>query len=309
MEAQFANVRPDASEFVAYARTGDPGIAAAEEGDSAAARPRTGPGSQLRLPPASPRVPPPAIFVPTVQEYRFTSPIGGAPIYYLPETESTMLVARAVVAAGAPSGVVVLTDFQSAGRGRVPGRQWVSPSGESLMFTVALKTPKPQTMPLRAGLAVALTLESVCSLNPQLKWPNDVLVANRKVCGILCEYSAPWLYVGVGLNLLQREFPEDLTGRATSVALETEAPDRALLLHGILSEIGDDHSDWREDVNRRLWRKGERTTISMPDGSLIAGTLVGIDEDGSLVVSHAGTQTRVTAGELSPADEDGGVPW
>ena len=250
----------------------------------------------------------------TVQQYPFTSPIGGAPIYYLPETESTMSVAREVVADGAPSGVVVLTDFQSAGRGRLPGRQWVSPAGESLMFTVALKEPTPQTMPLRAGLSVALTLESVCSLRPQLKWPNDVLVAGRKVCGILCEYSEPWLYVGIGLNVLQRRFPEDLAGRATSLALETRPPgavlpDRDLLLKGILSQIGTGQSDWHEQVDRRLWRKGERTTIARADGSRLVGTVAGVDEDGALVVDCAGTQVRIVAGELSLSGESGEVPW
>ena len=240
-----------------------------------------------------------------VQEYQFTSPIGGAPIYYLPETESTMSVAREAVAGGAPSGVVVLTDFQSGGRGRLPGRQWLSPAGESLLFTVALKELKPRVMPLRAGLSVALTLESVCSLRPQLKWPNDVLVANRKVCGILCEYSEPWLYVGIGLNVLQRHFPGDLAGRATSIALEMEPagfvlPDRDLLLTSILSQLGDEHLDWREQVERRLWRKGEQTTISHADGSRLTGTVVGVDEDGSLIVTRAGTEIRIVAGE---------VPW
>jgi BirA family biotin operon repressor/biotin-[acetyl-CoA-carboxylase] ligase len=210
-----------------------------------------------------------------------------------------MSVAREVVAGGAPSGVVVLTDFQSGGRGRLPGRQWLSPAGESLMFTVAIEEPQPQVMPLRAGLAVALTLESICGLHPRLKWPNDVLLADRKVCGILCEYSEPWLYVGIGLNILQRQFPEELAGRATSLALETEPPDRDLLLAGILSRLGDGQTEWRGEVNRRLWRKGERTTITGADGSRMIGTIVGVDEDGALVVERAGTQIRITTGELS----------
>jgi len=239
--------------------------------------------------------------------------MGGAPIYYLPETESTMAVAREVVAGGASSGVVVLTDFQSAGRGRLPGRQWLSPAGESLMFTVALEKPEPRAMPLRAGLSVALTLESTCNLRPQLKWPNDILLANRKVCGILCEYSEPWLYVGIGLNVLQRRFSEDLAGHATSVALETDAtgaapPDRDLLLRGILGELGDERPDWREQVDRRLWRKGEQTTVSLADGSRLTGTVVGVDADGALLVARGGTQIRVVAGELQPPGDRGEFP-
>ncbi|MEE8441439.1 MAG: biotin--[acetyl-CoA-carboxylase] ligase, partial [Spirochaetia bacterium] len=139
--------------------------------------------------------------------------------------------------------------------------------------------------------------------------PNDVLLSNRKVCGILCEYSAPWLYVGVGLNVLQRQFPEDLAGRATSVALETEPPDRDLLLTGILGRLGDEQPDWRDQVDRRLWRKGERTTITHADGSRLTGTVVGVDEDGSLVVARAGSQFRIAAGELSSLGESGEVPW
>lgn len=237
-----------------------------------------------------------------MERYRIRSPIGGAPVYYLPETDSTMTVAREVVASGAPSGVVVLTDYQRSGRGRLTGRRWVSPPGQSLMFTAAVQNPAPRAAPLIAGLAVAVALETECGLRPELKWPNDVLVENRKICGILCEYAEPWLYVGVGLNIYQREFSAELKETATSVALEAEPPDRDLLLTAILTELGRNQSGWRDQVERRLWRRGGDVLITEHDGSRSRATVEGVSEDGSLVVVRSGVRSVLVAGELALSD-------
>ena len=228
-----------------------------------------------------------------------------------------MADARALVAAGAPSGVVVLTDFQRAGRGRLPGRQWVSAPSESLMFTIAIAhLPDPQVTPLRAGAAVARSLEAGAGLpagrsariSTRIRWPNDVLVGGRKIAGILCEYSSPWVYVGIGLNLHQERFPGDLAGSATSVlqALGSRA-DRDALLLSILEDLGDPGREWRAYVNDRLWMKDERALVTLPDGSRVDGVVREIASDGTLIIERAGVRVRLPAGELSPgsAGEDG----
>jgi BirA family biotin operon repressor/biotin-[acetyl-CoA-carboxylase] ligase len=220
-----------------------------------------------------------------------------------------MAVARELVTSGAPSGTVIVTDYQSAGRGRLPGRQWVSAPGESLMMTLALKDNEPGPAPLRAGLAVARVLEETFGLAPSIKWPNDVLVGSRKVCGILCEYTDPWLFIGVGLNLLQQEFPPDLATPATSVRREIrpgsdihgdddDGIDRDDVLKSLLETLADQPEDWALQINDRLWRCGETVRLTEPGGSIVEGRLTGIDGRGLLQIDRAGVQSSFAAGEL-----------
>jgi BirA family biotin operon repressor/biotin-[acetyl-CoA-carboxylase] ligase len=250
----------------------------------------------------------------SMQEYRLRSPINNAPVYYTVETDSTMADARKLVSEGASSGTVILTGFQRAGRGRLPGRRWVAPPGTSLMFTVCIANdPEPAAMPLRAGAAVADALQATHGIEADIKWPNDVLVDGRKIAGILCEYSAPWLYVGMGINLTQEHFPPELAERAISVAgaivaLGGEAPadtDRDALLLGILTALGDSGADWREKVNGRLWRRGRQIQLVTPDGSRLIGTLEGVGPDGTLSLRRSGSSVSVAAGEILWPESDG----
>ena len=145
-------------------------------------------------------------------------------------TGSTNDGARALAEAGAAAGTVVLADAQSAGRGR-RGRTWTDAPGRSVLLSMVWRPagPAPGAAPLRAGLAVAEALAELGVADVSVKWPNDVLARGRKLAGVLCEGAvggaAPYLVVGVGINVLQGadELPRELAATATSVALAAGA--------------------------------------------------------------------------------------
>ena len=238
-------------------------------------------------------------------------------IHHRAETESTNLDARA----GAP-GDVFTADCQTAGRGRLD-HKWLSPPGENLLLSAVLPVGGLQpdqvaTLPLVAGLAVAQALQSLafrCStsdLRPPtfgLKWPNDVLVGGRKIAGILCERHGDSVIVGIGVNVLETEFPSEIAGRATSLALVAPALVSRLpssvsaVRDAVLAELGRLFGIWREksfaalhaEVAARDVLKGRSLAVRQTDGDAepVRGVCGGIQPDGSLLVG----ETRVYAGE------------
>jgi BirA family biotin operon repressor/biotin-[acetyl-CoA-carboxylase] ligase len=209
--------------------------------------------------------------------------------------ESTQSVAFALAAEGAVDRTVVVADSQAAGRGR-RGHAWLDEPGASLLVSIVLR-PRLETarlpwLSLAAGVAVADALAEIAGLGPRLKWPNDVLVGGRKIAGILLESRlgpAPLVVLGIGVNLMQRTFPPELDGRATSVALETGGDvDREALLGALL-----------EGLDRQRWRDSSETlgrTVRI-DG--VSGVAVDIDDDGALVVVDGDQRRRVVAGEIA----------
>ncbi|MBM4164575.1 MAG: biotin--[acetyl-CoA-carboxylase] ligase, partial [Lentisphaerae bacterium] len=159
-----------------------------------------------------------------------TTRLIGRPYHFLAATDSTNRQTAAYADAGATEGTVVAADAQTGGRGRM-GRAWVSPPGlnayVSILLMPAIEPARVTTLPLVAGLAVALTIERIApGLRPLVKWPNDILLNGRKVCGILCEMEAEAdrirrVVCGIGVNLNQTTFPAELAPRATSLALES----------------------------------------------------------------------------------------
>jgi BirA family biotin operon repressor/biotin-[acetyl-CoA-carboxylase] ligase len=190
--------------------------------------------------------------------------------------------------AGEPAGLVVVAEEQAAGRGRL-GRSWVSPARAGLTFSVLLRPDLPPTrwawVPLLAGVAVARAVREQAAVDADLKWPNDVLIAGRKVCGVLSEAVAPdAVVVGVGLNVTTRreELPHDA---ATSLRLENAATtDRDTLLRATLRELGRVLADPDLTGYRELCSTiGRRVRLELPAAS-VEGTAEGVDEDGRLVV-------------------------
>lgn len=130
---------------------------------------------------------------------------------------------------GCPHGTIVTADHQSAGRGRL-GRSWISPPGQGLYLSVVLRPRcQPDAAPiltLVAGLGVREALEELTGLGCDIRWPNDILIRERKCCGILVEMEAnrgavESVVVGIGINLNHRRFPPGLRSEATSLLLET----------------------------------------------------------------------------------------
>jgi BirA family biotin operon repressor/biotin-[acetyl-CoA-carboxylase] ligase len=245
----------------------------------------------------------------------------GAPLYVMDETGSTNDDAKAGARAGAPHGAVWAAESQSRGRGR-QGRTWLSPRGESLLFSVLvrLSCPPARVPPLSlvCGLAVrdavarALGDEGDRAL---VKWPNDVVIARadgsyRKVAGILVESAlsgarVEHVVVGIGVNVHTRAFPAELEPIATSIAREArEEPDRAALHVDVLEGL---ERDLEPAAHRGLVQVHARLNahdalcgreVASDDGRA-QGIAEGIDQDGRLVVRRSdGAIVKAASGEV-----------
>jgi BirA family transcriptional regulator, biotin operon repressor / biotin---[acetyl-CoA-carboxylase] ligase len=250
------------------------------------------------------------------------NPFPGAGSFLVASTESTQDEARRLAARGYPPGSLIVAEEQSAGRGRFPERKWESEPGKNLLFTVILapEVAALPGLPLRIGLALCAAVQDYASLTgarfaspPRIKWPNDLLIGDRKAAGILCEAGARAVFAGLGLNCNQTAFPPSLETAATSLARELgrEVSRWAILerfLEFLRRALGDDR--WREAVEARLWRRGEEACflpgLAGKEGaaaSPIVGTIEGIDDSGSLSFRSRGeTAARsYPAGELTVA--------
>jgi len=237
----------------------------------------------------------------------------GLPMHLLASTTSTNDEAKHAAKDGAPGGSTWVAEQQTAGRGR-QGRAWVSPRGENLLFSVLVRvTCPPSRLPpiaLAAGLAVrdALVLAAP-EAAPKIKWPNDVLIDEKKVAGVLVEAVTAGsrvqaVVIGVGINVHTRDFPADIADRATSLALASRAPpDRAAVLADVLTCLDRDlHIVVARGLGLLRLRleaadalRGRRVRSDTDD----EGTASGIDDDGRLLVRRDDdVLTRWSAGEV-----------
>jgi BirA family biotin operon repressor/biotin-[acetyl-CoA-carboxylase] ligase len=257
---------------------------------------------------------------PTFDRARFTTALTtrwlGRELIARHAVESTNDVAWDALAAGAPNGTVVVADLQTRGRGR-EGRAWHTPAGLGLAMSMLLRPGCERhtltVLPLAAGLALAHALEEAGAAG-QLKWPNDVLIAGRKVSGILCESRRgpdgdDAIVVGIGVNVFQMpaDFPEELRAIATSLAIEGAKTDREALAAAILNAFEPMWTELDEAGPAGIveaWRRratfwGRTVTVRTPAGEL-SGTASTIAEDGALVlVGPGGASTRVVAGDVT----------
>jgi BirA family transcriptional regulator, biotin operon repressor / biotin---[acetyl-CoA-carboxylase] ligase len=229
----------------------------------------------------------------------------------VPETGSTNADLLAEARKGAPEGLVLVAEVQTAGRGRL-GRVWTSPPRAALVFSVLLRPAEVPParrgwLPLLTGVAVASTVRAQTAVPASLKWPNDVLVAERKLAGILAEAHGDMIVVGTGLNvtLAPAELP---VPTATSLLIEDAAStDRDALLVAILTELehryqawraGPDEPGLRADYLRRSATVGRGVRVELPGGALLTGTAEDVDDVGRLVVRTPETLVRVGAGDV-----------
>lgn len=189
---------------------------------------------------------------------RIATPWEGAPVFLKERTHSTMDDALAYARAGSPTGTTVVAGLQERGRGRAPGRVWVSAAWESLLATVVLHradSPPPSQLPLRMGLAASLAVEEAAGITVAIKRPNDILWEGRKLAGILCESRGDILLVGIGVNCLQLSFPPELAQSACSLRQACGREISPLeLLPLLLARLSASLTDalWREKVAARL---------------------------------------------------------
>lgn len=243
----------------------------------------------------------------------------GRSLHLLQDTPSTNSTAMSLAQNGAPDGTVVVADTQTSGRGRL-GRQWYSPPGKNLYCSIILKRAMPPDqvsgwlswVPLLAAVAVARAIQTLSGLRPSLKWPNDILIAQRKVGGLLCESSGMAtangvVIVGIGLNvnMWRDAFPADLHDLATSLSAEAGRPfDRAVLLAALLSELELRYeaflsgiADIKQEYGLRCTTIGQRVRVEMSNGdrgNCIEGHAVSIGDDGSLQIMLDDPQDRFT---------------
>lgn len=241
----------------------------------------------------------------------------GRELYFYQTTSSTNLLAKQAGEGDAPHGALFVANEQTAGRGR-RGRSWQSPPGANIYFTILLR---PRFGPEQASMltlvmahSVAAAIYRLTGLDAGIKWPNDVLLDGKKVCGILTEMSVEREYIhyvvcGVGINVAPQEFPEDIREHATSVEMiYGKAISRGELLQYVMEELERDYDAFvaagdltplLESYNSRLVNRSRRVRVMDPKGEW-EGTAGGINERGELLVENdAGVVTVVYAGEVS----------
>jgi BirA family biotin operon repressor/biotin-[acetyl-CoA-carboxylase] ligase len=250
-----------------------------------------------------------------------------ASVYHAKRVSSTFDAGRILAGEGKPHGTVITADFQEAGRGRAK-RPWAAEPGKNLLFTVLLRygdsSSIPPALTLRTGLAVSLAIEDlVPSLagSVMVKWPNDIMIDNRKTAGILTEWDGQTAYAGVGVNVSQSDFPGEYKTKAGSII--QAYPDlgenaRFLLLEDILSRLYDEIETprfdaspengaqlerWRGRLYERLYKRGETVTFvpgAADSGNAVEGKLSGIGPEGELLLIPEGKEKEraFTSGEL-----------
>ena len=226
--------------------------------------------------------------------------------------DSTNAIAAAAAAAGAGEGLLVVADEQTAGRGR-QGRRWAAPAGTSLMFSLLLRPvmqgPAAGLLPLLAGLVLA---ETVSRHLPQaavaLKWPNDLLVDERKAAGILAEASAEAVVLGMGINVDWRgvDRPEELAEATSLAEVAGHDVDRWRLLAGVMGVFSQRYGQWQQlpaafldGYRQRCVTIGRPVRVERTRRSTLTGIATGVDADGSLLVRIGlGKTLPVRAGDV-----------
>ncbi|HYP29255.1 MAG TPA: biotin--[acetyl-CoA-carboxylase] ligase [Blastocatellia bacterium] len=240
----------------------------------------------------------------------------GSEVLHFDSLPSTNDRARDMALAGSAEGTAIVAARQTSGRGRM-GRSWSSPAGEGLYLSVILRPQvrpaEAQVITLAAAVAVCETLAEDFGARADIKWPNDVLVGGRKICGILVESAiegdfVQYAILGIGVNLRQTGFPEEIRSTATSLLIETGKsvpPDE--VLEPLFERLDLRYRQSLEDPGAvvRRWEelsscaRGCRVRVTSFD-SIIEGTTRGLSEGGGLLIEVSDGETReIVSGEVS----------
>lgn len=241
----------------------------------------------------------------------------GSNVVYYDEIDSTNNRAKEAGNSGMANGTLFVADMQVAGKGR-RGRVWQSPSGSSIYMTILLY---PKISPLKApqltlvmAIAVAEGIQAVTGLDTKIKWPNDIVVNGKKICGILTEMSTEIDYInhvviGVGINVNQESFPEDIRKTATSLKIELgQKVKRSELIAAVMKSFEknyeifvktEDLSGLQELYNSMLVNLNRDVKVLEPGNEYEAHAL-GINRTGELIVrTPDGEEKEIYAGEVS----------
>ena len=239
----------------------------------------------------------------------------GKTVHFAREIDSTNLWIKRLAKEGAPEGTLALAEFQSAGRGRL-GRSWEVPEGTSVMMSILLRPEfEPQYAPTLTrvmGMAVAKAVQNL-GFDVSIKWPNDVVVSHKKICGILTEMGVrdgkiDYAVVGVGINVNVREFPEEMADKATSLYIERGREFDRSQIPGLVMEAFEDYygkfaatcdlSELKDEYESILANYNQPVRVLA--GEPYEGIARGITDSGELLVEKKdGTVSAVSAGEVS----------
>lgn len=237
----------------------------------------------------------------------------GSKVVRYAAVSSTMDAARDLAIGGAEEGTVVLAEKQTGGRGRL-GRRWLAPPGTSILMSIVLRPPieKLTALNMVAALAVARAIEQATGLEARIKWPNDVLIDSRKVCGILLETDIArdkvnWVIVGIGLNVnldvaALPEMPTPPTSLSTALGRKV---DKEELLRALLLQLDKLYQALLAGQPvRQLWLErldtlGKEVTVTIGD-TVERGVAESVDDQGSLLLRRAdGSLAVIVAGDVT----------
>lgn len=239
------------------------------------------------------------------------------------ELDSTNTRAKQLAEIGAREGLLVMAERQTAGKGR-RGRGWESEAGVNVYMTLLLRPELPPSkmtgLTLLAALAITRGIREVCGVQAEIKWPNDVVLSGKKICGILTEMSSEenfihYVVVGIGININEREFPDNIKDKATSLYMELKEPmDRCQLSAAVVSALCEYYKRFQsegdlsfvvEEYNRVMANMNQQVRVyydmveSAREGDTEEGIARGIDSDGALLVEINGRLKRIISGEVS----------
>ncbi|MBV9670809.1 MAG: biotin--[acetyl-CoA-carboxylase] ligase, partial [Acidobacteriales bacterium] len=234
-----------------------------------------------------------------------------AKLHWFEEVESTNTLALEAAKQGASEGTVFAADAQSGGRGR-GGHTWHSERGNGLYFSFilrpALSPAQTLWLSLAAGAAVHAAIQHTTGIAADIRWPNDVLIGKRKVCGILAESQADAVVIGIGINVNHAAFPAELAQLATSLRIESgKTWDRALLISEVLRQFEAEYRTLLQEAPKETgasllarlpaistWISGKR--VHVPERGGYTGITAGLDGDGFLLVNSGDEVRRVLSG-------------
>ncbi len=242
-----------------------------------------------------------------------TRALGRAVSHYEHTLTSTNLVLKDMARQGAPHGSLCLCEKQTAGRGRMD-RTWSSPEGQGVWLSVLLRPDMPAenapVITFCCALAMAKAVRQATGLDAQVKWPNDLVLGGKKLCGILLEmgFDAQGYYVvaGTGLNIRHAAYPPELAHQATSIEEHGDVPDRGAIVAAYLGALEDALDAVERDGFSGIAEEFRQSCITLGSQVNVIGTeeaftgvAEDIDETGALLVRTEGGLRRVLAGDVS----------